>query len=115
MASSQAASAACSRRPTPAPVQELPQVHLLAVVHGRDGTDPVACGATGIPGRSGAVARDAPAAPGTRYMIRPARNPLATAWARSRAPSLRNTRRAWVLTVSSETYRSRAMSALLLP
>ena len=45
----------------------------------------------------------------------PARNAAATAWARSRAPSLRNSRRAWVLTVSSETNSSRPISALLLP
>ena len=45
----------------------------------------------------------------------PARKPAATACARSRAPSLRNSRRAWVLTVSSETNSSRPISALLLP
>ena len=33
---------------------------------------------------------------------RPRRKPWATAWARSRTPSLRNSRRAWVLTVSSD-------------
>ena len=38
---------------------------------------------------------------------RPRRKPCATACARSRTPSLRNSRRAWVLTVSSERESSR--------
>ena len=45
----------------------------------------------------------------------PAGNPSATACARSRAPSLRNSRRAWVLTVSSDRNNSRPISPLDWP
>src|SRR5665648_896306 len=47
--------------------------------------------------------------------MRPARNPIATACARSDAPSLRNSRRACVLTVSSERNRSAPICELDRP
>jgi hypothetical protein len=40
--------------------------------------------------------------PRSDYETSPRRKPCATACARSRTPSLRNSRRAWVLTVSSD-------------
>ncbi len=49
------------------------------------------------------------------YRTRPHRNPSATAWARSEAPSFLNRRRAWVFTVSSERNSSRPISALERP
>ncbi|MFC5208564.1 hypothetical protein ACFPM0_18630 [Pseudonocardia sulfidoxydans] len=54
---------------------------------------------TGVPGKG--EPGDRLSADG-RQDTRPRRKPCATAWARSRTPSLRNSRRAWVLTVSSD-------------
>ena len=51
-------------------------------------------------------------AAGVGQATRPRRNPTATAWARSRAPSLRNSRRAWVLIVSSDRNSSLPISPL---
>src|SRR3954468_23765574 len=48
-------------------------------------------------------------------VIMPRRKPVATASARSFAPSLRKSRRAWVLMVSSDRQSSRPICALLLP
>jgi hypothetical protein len=55
--------------------------------------------------RAGGVVRNACswfAGPGDGQETRPRRKPWATAWARSRTPSLRNSRRACVFTVSSD-------------